>query len=149
MYTAQNIWDPIPPPFNPDILLHTCYCIHTSEASLSRCLTPYLVPFLFFSSQRMYTAQNIWDPIPPPFSLPTNMLKVLRAMLNPLRACLFGACEGVDAKGRSVTIGGGGQGGGAEEGGERKAPAEAKRLQQRYFEKVVYVYRYRYRYRYR
>ena len=42
--------------------------------------------FRYQRYQRMYSAQNVWDPIPPPFSLPINALKLFRAAMRVLLA---------------------------------------------------------------
>lgn len=84
--------------------------------------------FRYQRYQRMYTAQNVWAPIPPPFSLPSNALKLLRTLCRPLRRCLSGG----GSKSRAVGVH---SGLAACEENKRRAPAEAKRLQQRYLEK--------------
>jgi len=42
--------------------------------------------FRYQRYQRMYSAQNVWDPIPPPFLLPINALKLFRAAMRVLLA---------------------------------------------------------------
>eukprot|EP00967_Tisochrysis_lutea_P089526 scaffold127497_cov32-Tisochrysis_lutea.AAC.1 len=78
--------------------------------------------FRYQRYQRMYIAQNVWEPIPPPLNLPFNVLKVLRFFLRPMRKC----CEPSGPRTRALSPRGDGKG---------TAPPEAKRLQQRYLEK--------------
>jgi hypothetical protein len=84
--------------------------------------------FRYQRYQRMYTAQNVWAPSPPPFSLPSNLLKLLQACCRPLRRCLSDRSSKFRSRHAPV---------GAADGEKykRRAPAEAKRLQQRYLEK--------------
>jgi len=96
--------------------------------------------FRYQRYQRMYSAQNVWDPIPPPFSLPINALKLFRAamrvLLAPFRTGAAATARGaaiVDPSRFSV----GGTGSAADlAGGRSKPPAQSKRLQLKYLEHV-------------
>lgn len=81
--------------------------------------------FRYQRYERMYTAQNVWAPSPPPFSFPSNALKLLRLLGRYAR----GRCS----KSRELRARGDVSAVGKEV--KRRAPAEAKRLQQRYLKR--------------
>lgn len=91
--------------------------------------------FRYQRYQRMFIAQNVWNPIPPPFSLPVNCLQLFRIALRALLAPCLAALQrgrggnGAGAQQRSRALSAGGL---DEDEEARKPPSEAKRLQQLY-----------------